>query len=149
MKITMQQTAQGEEEMIIRYRQMSPEIEAILHFVENQSEKLVGTRDGGEMFLLIPSAIYYFESVDGVTYAYQKEGVYRIGQSLNEVLTRFEPCGFFRCSRTMVVNIHKMERLKSEPGGRILATLSNEEKIIISRRYAGALRDILKKGRRK
>lgn len=150
MKVSMQQITEGEEEIVIRYKEMNAGIEAILHLVEGQERKFAGTREecSGQVFLLAPGDIFYFESVDGKVYAYLRDGVYRIQESLNEVLGILANRGFFRCSRTMVVNIYKMETLKSEPGNRILAALSNGENIMISRKYAKDLRAILKRGRK-
>lgn len=149
MKIVMQQISEGEEEFIIRYKEMNAELESILHFVQGQGVKLAGIKEGcdGQLFLLVPGEIYYFESVDGNIYAYLKDGVYRIREGLNEILARYEARGFFRCSRTMLVNIYKIEHLKSEPGSRILATLMNGEKVMISRKYAKELRALLKRGK--
>ena len=52
--------------------------------------------------------------------------------------------GFFRCSKSMMLNIYRIERLKSMPGKRIDATMDNGEHIVISRRYAGELRNRLR-----
>ena len=43
-------------------------------------------------------------------------------------------------------NIYRIDHLKSEPGNRILATMENGEKVMISRKYAKGLRQILKGG---
>lgn len=147
MKLTIQQINSGEEEMIVRYREMTEKLEAIIRFVEGQEERITGIsiKDGRTIHLLTPGEILYFESVDGGVFAYLQEGVYRVKENLYELLGKYEETGFFKCSRTMLVNIYRMEYLKSEPGGRILAVLSNGEKIMISRRYAGELRMILKK----
>ncbi|HKM33450.1 MAG TPA: LytTR family DNA-binding domain-containing protein [Lachnospiraceae bacterium] len=149
MKVTLEQISAGEEELIIRYREKGTELEAILHFIENQEEKLGGIKEGEDkqVSLLIPGDIDYFESVDGTVFAYLDQGVYRIKENLNEILIKYEESGFIRCSRTMLVNIYKMIQLKSEAGGRILATLHNEEKIMISRKYAVDLRNRLNRGR--
>ena len=145
MKVRLEQISAGEEELIIRYIEKGPKLEAILHFLESHEEKLAGTKEGEErqVSLLIPGDIYYFESVDGIVFAYLDQGVYRIKENLNEVLARYEESGFIRSSRTMLVNIYKMNQLKSEAGGRILATLHNGEKIVISRKYAVSFRNRL------
>lgn len=151
MKITLEKIEEGEEELIVRYREMDTRLEAILHLAQGQGEKLSGIREGleGQIFLLSPEDIYYFESVDGMVYAYLQDSVYRIQEGLNDLLNRYESRGFFRCSRTMLVNIYRITYLKSETEGRILATLNNGEKIMISRKYAILLRSLLKRGRGK
>ncbi len=150
MKIILEQISDGEEEMIIRYKEKGTKLQAILHFVENQEEKLSGFKEGEDrqLSLLVPGEIDYFESVDKAVFAYLDRGVYRVKESLNDLLLKYEDSGFIRCSRTMVVNIYKMNQLKSEAGGRILATLHSGEKILISRKYAVALRNRLNRGLR-
>jgi DNA-binding LytR/AlgR family response regulator len=46
----------------------------------------------------------------------------------------------------MAVNLYKVDWLKSQPGGRILAALKNGEKVVISRKYAETLREQLRRG---
>ena len=44
----------------------------------------------------------------------------------------------------MIINIYRIEKLKSESGNRIDAMMDNGEHVIISRRYAKELRSILR-----
>ena len=55
---------------------------------------------------------------------------------------------YFRCSKSMIVNVGKVERLRSMPSNRIDATLASGEHIIISRTYAADFRRLLKGERR-
>lgn len=149
MKITMEQLTAGEEEIIIRYKKMDERIEALCRFIKGQEGRLAGNRaDGGQVCLFFPGEVFYFESVDNAVYAYLENDVYRIQESLMEITARCEESGFLRCSRTMTINLDKIERLKSESGSRISAFLSNGEVVMISRKYAKGLRDVLKRGRR-
>ena len=146
MKLTMKQITEGEDEVIIRYRQMNDEVEAVASIVQSSGKRIEGYEDGRQLFLL-PEQIYYFESVDGTTYAYLKYMVCKVNDSLERLAIRYEDRGMFRCSKSMVINIYKISYLKSETGNRICATMENGEKVMISRRYARILRQILKGGR--
>lgn len=146
MKLTMKQITEGEDEVIIRYQQMNDEVEAIASIVQSSGKRIEGYEDGRQLFLL-PEQIYYFESVDGTTYAYLKDMVCKVNDSLERLAIRYEDRGMFRCSKSMVINIYKISYLKSEPGNRICATVENDEQVMISRRYARILRQILKGGR--
>lgn len=150
MKITMEQLTAGEEEIIIRYRRMDERIEALCRFIKGQGGRLMGSSadNGGQVCLFSPGEVFYFESVDNAVYAYLEHDVYRIQESLMEITARCEESGFLRCSRTMAINLYKIERLKSEAGSRISAFLSNGEVVMISRKYAKELRAVLKRGRR-
>ena len=146
MKLTMKQITEGEDEVIIRYRQKNDEVEAVASVVRS-SGKRIEAYEGGRMLFLIPEQIYYFESVDGTTYAYLEAMVCKVNESLERLAIRYGDRGMFRCSKSMVINIYKISYLKSEPGNRIRATMENGEQVMISRRYARILRMILKGGR--
>lgn len=145
MKLTMNRITEGCDEVIIRYREMTPQLKAIVSIAQGAEQKLSGTVDK-EKVLVSPEEILYLESVDGVTWAYLPDKLCRLGQSLGELAALYAGRGFFRCSKSMVLNIRRIERLKSEPGNRIRATMENGEQVMISRKYAGQLRQILRGG---
>ena len=145
MKLTMNKISQGDDEVIIRYREMNKQIEMIAALAEGKPSKITA-RYNDEMILLSPETILYLESVDGVTWAYLADKVCRIYDSLEKAALAWGERGFFRCSKSMVINIYRISTLKSESGNRILAMMENGEKVMISRRYAGELRRILKGG---
>lgn len=145
MKLTMNKISQGDDEVIIRYREMNKQIEMIAALADGKTSK-ISARYNDEMILLSPEAILYLESVDGVTWAYLSDKVCRIYESLEKAVLAWGERGFFRCSKSMVINIYRISTLKSESGNRILALMENGEKVMISRRYARELRRILKGG---
>ncbi|MCM1175326.1 MAG: LytTR family transcriptional regulator DNA-binding domain-containing protein [Blautia sp.] len=143
MKVTLEQIEKGNEEVVIRYRRMTERLERVVEYLEGQNAKLAGTKDG-QQFLINVQDILYLESVDGVTYFYTKKDVYRTGHTLALLETLYAQEGFFRCSKSGMLNIYRIGRLKSMPGNRIDATMDNGEHIVISRRYAGELRNLLR-----
>lgn len=143
MKVTLQQIHEGSEEAVIKYRQMTERIEGIVRYLEGQSEKLLVIKDDRQVLLNLPD-ILYAESVDGITFLYTDNEVYRTALTLIHFETLYAEHGFFRCSKSIVLNIYRISKLKSLPANRIDATMDNEEHIIISRRYAKQLRSILK-----
>lgn len=145
MKLSLEKTDCGEDEVIIRYRRMNGKIEAIAAMVQAMEPRLCGSAEGMQFFLQ-PEEIFYLESVDGSTFAYLKERVCRVSMSLGELAACFAERGFFRCSKSMVLNIYKIRHLKSEPGSRIRATMENGEQVMISRKYSKLLRQTLKGG---
>ncbi len=147
MKLILQQRDAGEDEVIVRYQGMNEQIKAIVSIVQGTEQKIMGYWED-QTLLLRPEVIYYLENVDGVTYAYLEDKVVRIPQSLKFLEACYGSRGFFRCSKSMVLNIYKISYLKSEPCSRIRATMENEEQVIISRKYASKLRQVLKGGGR-
>lgn len=143
MKVTLQQITEGNEEVIIRYRQMTDQIDDIVSYIEGRNDKLLGVKEG-QRVMLLPQRVLYLESVDGVTYLYTEHEVYKSNLTLMSAETNYADDGYFRCSKSMVINIYRIKKLKSLPGNRIDATMDNGEHVVISRRYAKELRKILR-----
>lgn len=146
MKITLQQIAEGPEELVIRYQTLTEEIKQLVEILEHREGQLIGEKDGRKHVLALQQIIY-FESVDGVTYACMSQEVYRINLPLAAIEKQYEADGFFRCSKGMILNIYRIHSLRSQPGNRIDAIMDNQEHVIISRRFAGELRARLKGGK--
>ena len=145
MKYTITQITGGEDELILKYRNIPPEVERILNFMNGEQQKLIGWKDK-TLHVLELSQILYIESVDGRTYAYTEEDVLRIDYTLNRLEQLLCDINFFRCSKSMIINIDRVERLRSLPSNRIDATICNGEHIMISRTYASDFRKRLKGG---
>ncbi len=145
MKYTVEQILQGEDELILKYRERSPEVDHVLQFMNQKQKRLVG-RENGEMISFQPEDILYVEYVDEKTFAYTKKHVIQLAQSLTALEGELDDLRYFRCSKSMIVNIDKVERLRSLPSNRIDAMMINGEHIMISRTYASDFRRRLKGG---
>lgn len=143
MKYTIEQITHGENELILKYKNLSSEVEAILTFMDKRQWKLLGKSDNGDV-LFSPDEILYIEKVDDKTFAYTEELIIQLNKSLQSLEILLNDEKYFRCSKSMIVNIDKIERLKSLPSNRIDAIMLNGEHIIISRTYASEFRKILK-----
>ena len=143
MKLTMQQITHGEDEIIVKYLEKTPEIERIVSLIRAEDRRLVGWQEKRQI-VLEPRNILYFESVDNRTYAYTQEQVYRVDYTLAELELIFTNTGFFRCSKAMILQMHHINSLRSMSGNRIDAEMENGEHVIISRAYASAFRKKLK-----
>jgi len=147
LKITIVQEPREEPALFLHCADPSmPEVQSLLHFVEGLDKRLP-VQKAGSLTLLAPRDVLYAEFVGRGVFLYTKNEVHPSTQSLAQ-LARDWP-GFVRCSKSMVVNLHCVSKLRSEFSGRLLATLSNDEALLISRHYAAGLRrrltsDILK-----
>ena len=142
MKIRIEQISEGETEVVLRFREKTREVEELLAYLNKRSRVLLCRKDGEDV-LVKPSDVIYLESVDGTTYAYTAEDVLQTNVSLAGTEAEYAGDGFLRCSKSMVINVYHIERLRSEAGNRIDAQMTGGEHVIISRRYAKALRRIL------
>ena len=143
MRYTINQIREGEDELILNYRQLNPEVEKVIAFMDRNQKKMIGRVDG-ETILFSPEEILYIEKVDGRTFAYTVDRVVQMDLSLSTAELILEDVSFFRCSKSMIVNVNKVEKLKSLPSNRIDATMKGGEHIMISRTYASEFRRLLK-----
>lgn len=143
MKIDIKKISEGEESVVIRFKEMTPTINKIINILHNEKTKLWGRIDDENICIDIDE-ILYLESVDDKVFAYTKENVLRIDGSLNSFMLEIEDETFFRCSKSMIINVNRVISLKSLSSNRIDATMEGGEYIIISRRYAVEFRKLLK-----
>lgn len=145
MKYTIRKISEGEDEVIVKYREMTPEVERVVQLLNGDRRKLIGFREKEQVVLEL-GKLLYIESVDGKTFAYTEEEVLRLDYALNRLEMILSDINFFRCSKSMILNIDKVKCLKSLPSNRIDATMCNGEHIMISRTYAVSFRKRLKGG---
>lgn len=147
MKITIESPpADSEEEIIIRSDRIDERIMALIQALKSDGEnsgRLTGFRDDKGIYLIDPSDIFYFESVDDKVFAYEQKGVTELKFKLYELEKKFAGTDFIRISKSMILNISKVQRFAPYMGGRFEAILENDEKVVISRQYVPELKRYL------
>ncbi|MBC1952526.1 LytTR family transcriptional regulator [Listeria welshimeri] len=121
------------------------DIEKVTNIVLSLEEKISVKKDG-ETYLLEPKVILYFEAVENKIFVYTEEEVYETNWKLYELEKQFDESSFFRCSKSMILNIEWIEKVAPGFNGRFEASLLNNEKVIISRQYAKVLKQKLQIG---
>ena len=120
-------------------------INEIVSFLKSRQCAVEGTKDDRQYQLPVVD-VFYIESVDDRIFAYTKTEVIKLDGTLAGIIEDIKDERFFRCSKSMIINIDKVERLKSLSSNRIDATMEGGEHILISRTYASEFRRILKGG---
>ena len=143
MKYNENRITEGENEVILNYLEMNEEVERIMNFFRQDGKKLIGYKEK-EQVIIKPNEILYIESVDGRTFAYTGGDVYRLNNSLAQLEGILVSINFYRCSKSMIMNIDNVVSLKSLSSNRIDAAMTNGEHIMITRTYAANLRKRLK-----
>ena len=126
----------------IHCREITAEVNRLKAHIENYAVRIKGEYEKEAVYVDLKD-ILYFESVDSKTFIYTKERVLTAELRLYEIEKRLSEKNFFRCSKSVVVNIGKIVRLKPEISRNIIATLDNGEAVIISRRYVSELKRII------
>ncbi len=140
MKIIIEALADGaEEEIIIRTNTIDRDIIDLIYAVKAGRNKITAF-DENEIVQLDSKEIYYFESVDNKVYACCEKKVFEIKQKLYELEEIYKQTDFVRVSKSMIVNISKVNKIVPMFNGRLEGVLSNDEKVIISRQYVAKLK---------
>ncbi|NRY59392.1 LytTR family DNA-binding domain-containing protein [Clostridium beijerinckii] len=100
-----------------------------------EEQLIINGRIKNEYTQISSRDIYYFESVDNKTYIYCKDNVYQSDMKLYELEEKLYGTKFTRINKACIMNIEKLKKVKGQINGRLLATLSNGEKLVINRSY--------------
>jgi len=145
MKVTLEKVSGPDEERaVIKAAEVTEEIRNAMDLLENNCRRisvseLTEDKTPGETVMLGTDQIYYTESIDKKTYVYTKEKCYGCRLRLYE-LEETLSANFFRCSKSLIINIRKIRSVRSELNGRMIAELLNGEKLMISRSYVKDLK---------
>lgn len=140
MKIIIESPQPNEEDAVI-VRCSSPDqrlISMLLSF-QTANTELTGYIDG-RIVRLDYKDIYYFEANENRVFAYCHSDVYEIKYKLYELEETYGPLDFIRCSKSLIVNMEKIDYLSPAFGGKLEAHLKNGETIMISRQYVPNLK---------
>lgn len=142
MKITVEHCHGGENEIVLRCETLNEEMLEVLAYFKERTTKIVATQSNA-LFLLVPSDVFYAEAVDGKTFLYTKEDVFETQDSLSGLESKCGSVGYLRIGKSQIVNLRHIKMLRSLSDRRIEITLNNDEKMIVSRHYAQALKEKL------
>ncbi len=140
MKIIIESPQPDEEDVVI-VRCASPDqrlISMLLSFKTVNTELTGYLND--KIARLNYQDVYYFESNENRVFAYCHSDVYEVKYKLYELEELFNPLDFVRCSKSMIINMEKIEFLSPLFSGKLEAHLKNGEKVIISRQYVHSLK---------
>ncbi|MCL2527893.1 MAG: LytTR family transcriptional regulator [Defluviitaleaceae bacterium] len=139
MKIIIEIPKDGDEdEIIVRCRNLSPEIVQMLNKIRPQ--ELLIAYINNEVHRLHPSDVFYIESVNNKTFLYGEANVYESKHKLYELEEMLQNNDFLRVSKSLIINLNKLKSFSPAISGRLEAILTNGERIIISRQYVSALK---------
>ena len=108
----------------------------------NEIVRFIKLRDGSveaykdeKQYRIALSDILYVESVDDKCFIYLSEDCYESGKRLYEFEDMLPSDNYLRISKSVIVNLMKIEQIRPAMNGRFLCRLSNGEDVIVSRKY--------------
>ncbi|MCR4791395.1 MAG: LytTR family transcriptional regulator DNA-binding domain-containing protein [Lachnospiraceae bacterium] len=145
MKVILEKVpTENEECALIKAAEVTEEIRNAMDLLENNCRSISVAevsedRTPGETVMLGTDLIYYTESIDKKTFVYTKYKCYGTKLRLYELEGSLSS-NFFRCSKSLIVNIRKIRSVRSEFNGRMIAELLNGEQLVINRSYVKDLK---------
>lgn len=136
MKIQVNESSFHEEiEILINCKSINKDIEKIVAMLRILDLKLTGMKNK-ETYILEASKILYIDTVDKKTFLYTEKEVYETPLKLYELEEQLAVSDFFRASKSCIINFNQIKALKPDIDGRILVTMNNGERLMVSRQYA-------------
>lgn len=133
------------EEVEIRCHEMTEEVREIVAFVKTRQGQLTGMLEG-KQFEIAVTDLAYVEAVDNKVFLYTQKQVYETRQKLYELEELLREKYFLRVSKSLLLNLMKVQSIKPAMNGRMLAVLRGGEEIIITRKYVAELKKALRGG---
>ena len=104
-----------------------------------------GTKEDRQYNIPLPD-ILYIEAVDEKTFIYLQNDCYESGRRLYEFEGVLISRNFARISKSVIVNLMKIDSIRPSLNGRFSCVLTNGEQVIISRKYVPDIKERLKGG---
>ena len=133
------------EEVEIRCHEMTEEVREIVAFVKTRQGQLTGIQEG-KQFEIAVSDLAYVEAVDNKVFLYTQKQVYETRQKLYELEELLREKHFLRVSKSLLLNLMKVQSIRPAMNGRMMAVLRGGEEIIITRKYVAELKKALRGG---
>lgn len=143
MKIKLEEDLSQEDiAVLIKYARWNQTVRRIAIFLESVEKTVRCTSESSELWVNAGD-IYYIESVDKRTFVYCRDSVFRSELRLYQLMEELGNAGFVQVSKACIINLHVLTGIRPLLNSRMEATLSNGEKINITRKYVASIREKL------
>ena len=140
LEVIIQETKVGEKEyVLVKCQKISPELSDLLDQIRDYDRALIAFT-GNETHRINPSDVFYVESVDKKIFIYCENIVYESKERLYEFEEMLNPNVFMRISKSTIVNLSKVKSVSIALYGRLSLTLTNGEKVFVTRTHVDRLR---------
>ena len=129
-------------EVLIKYAQMNSTVERVVSLIKSIDSTVKCSLEHREIWVNV-SDIYYIESVDKKTFVYCDKSVYRTEYRLYQFLDAFEFPGFVQISKSCLININVLISIRPLANSKMEATLSNGERVNVTRKYVANIKEYL------
>lgn len=139
MKLILNKSPDKELTVSVEYSEETKQVKRIMKLLQAENKELIGYRDE-KIIRLSAAEIYYVECVDKRAFLYTQDQVYESKSSLGMLEGELQAFRFVRVSKSCLMNINQLSKLRTLPNSKIEGILSNGERIIVSRTYIKNIR---------
>lgn len=132
----------SETQVEITCKEIGPDILCLDRYIRLFSKTLVA-KQGGNVILIHAKDIFYIETIERRTFVYTEKSIFETDFRLFELEEQLSDYNFFRVSKSIILNLQKVDALSPELNRTLLAVLKNGEKVYISRQYTRELKNLL------
>jgi len=129
----------SETRIIIEYYNWTDELGDYEDYILGKKKLITGYDSNRELHKMQLKDIFYFEAVGDLIFAYTQESQYEMKMRLYQVEENVAGTSITRASKSILVNIDKIDSIRTALNGRLYATLENGEDILVSRQYSKEL----------
>ncbi len=134
--------------VIIKCRQVNDKVLRLKSHIELFDQKILAKGED-ENFVIEANDVLYFEAFDDRTFLYTIDNVLEVKLRLYELEAFLSEKDFIRISKSHIVNINKISKLKPELNRTLLLTLCDGEQLSVSRNYVKQFKKLLSIGETK
>lgn len=114
--------------------------------IKDYAEKIdfkIKAKSNKETIFIVLDEIFYIESVDKKTFIYLADKVLESESKLYELEEVLDKSCFLRISKSCIVNVSLVKKIRLMINRNLMLTMENDEKIIVSRRYVKKFNDLI------
>ncbi|MDT2573971.1 LytTR family DNA-binding domain-containing protein [Enterococcus raffinosus] len=131
-----------EETANFKVHEVTKSLQNVLSILKNEKLFLVGEENGAH-YKVPYSNVFYIEVVDKKSFIYTQDKVYQSAEKLYQLEEKLLPHKFIRIGKSMLLNIEVIQSVSPTLSGRFEATLVNDERVAVSRKYVPELKKAL------
>ena len=131
--------------VIIKCRQVNDKVLRLKSHIELFDQKILA-KGQDESFVIEANDVLYFEAFDDRTFLYTIDNVLEVKLRLYELESFLSEKDFIRISKSHIVNMNKISKLKPELNRTLLLTLCDGEQLSVSRNYVKQFKELLSIG---
>ncbi|MGL4740097.1 MAG: LytTR family DNA-binding domain-containing protein [Sarcina sp.] len=141
MKLTIEIDDTLDDEIVIKCANVTDEITNILSLFR-QDEKLLVKNKLEKKFIDF-SSIYRVDTVDDKVFIYTEKDIYESNYKIYQLNNLLPSDRFIRINKAAIINVLKVEKLKTDLNRRIKVTLTNGDIEIVNRTYVEEFKSLI------